>query len=69
MTLDGDRIVVTPACTGTLGGLTHLLWWDPSVRVVLVEHDEPGTDITAYVDQVRTAIELTGSDAQLLVSC
>ena len=64
----GHRILVTRPDTGSLGGLAHLLWWDPSVRAVLVQRDEAGGDHTAYVDQVRHAIELTGSDAVLLVS-
>ena len=59
--MDGERILVTRPDTGSLGGLTQLLWWDPSVRIVLVAGDEH-----AYVDDVRRAIELTGSDALLV---
>ena len=57
---DRDRILTTSAEDPELGGLMHLLWWDPSVRAVLVEDE-------TEVDQVRRAIELTGSDALLLV--
>ena len=63
---DGDRILVTRAGTGSLGGLTQLLWWDPSVRIVLVARNETSSGSTAYVDDVRRAIELTGSDALLV---
>jgi hypothetical protein len=63
-----DRIVVTRPGSGSPDGLAHLLWWDTSVRAVLVERDETGADYDAYVDEVRAAIELTGSDALLLVS-
>jgi hypothetical protein len=48
------------------GALRHLLWWDPSVRAVLVAPDAtPG--VAAAVEDARRAIELTGSDALLLV--
>ena len=57
---DGERILTTSAEDPELGGLMHLLWWGPSVRAVLVEDD-------TEVDQVRRAIELTGSEALLLV--
>lgn len=57
---DRDRILTTSAEDPELGGLMHLLWWDPSVRAVLVEDE-------TEVDQVRRAIELTGSDAVVLV--
>jgi hypothetical protein len=70
MTTDAGRILVTRPQTGTLGGLAQLLWWDPSVRFVLVERDDTadvGTDYWSYVADVRSAIELTGSDALLLV--
>ena len=63
------RIVVTRADSGFVGGLAHLLWWDASVRAVLVERAGTDADYEAYVDDVRRAIELTGSDAELLVSC
>jgi hypothetical protein len=55
-----DGILTTSAEDPELGGLMHLLWWDPSVRAVLVEDE-------TELDQVRRAIELTGSDALLLV--
>jgi aspartate aminotransferase-like enzyme len=48
-----------------LGGLLHLLWWDPSVRAVLVAGDETTNGPAVDVDEVRRAIELTGSDAVL----
>ena len=57
---DRDRILTTSAEDPELGGLMHLLWWDPSVRAVLVEGE-------TEVDQVRRAIELTRSEAVLLV--
>ena len=57
---DRDRVLTTSAEDPELGGLMHLLWCDPSVRAVLLEDD-------TEVDQVRRAIELTGSDALLLV--
>ncbi len=69
--MNTGRIAMTRPGSGSSHGLAHLLWWDASVRAVLVERD--GHDCTdaryeAYVDQVRRTIELTGSDAALLVS-
>ena len=49
------------------GGLTHLLWWDPSVRAVLVTPVTPAS-LSADVEAARQAIDLTGSDALLLVT-
>ncbi len=73
----GPIVVTRPGArlgASTLGGLTHLLWMDASVRAVLVERsgtkDSSGEpEFGEYVDQVRHAIELTGSGAALLVSC
>ena len=48
-------------------GLTHLLWWDPSVRAVLVSPVTPAS-MAADVAAARRAIDLTGSDALLVVA-
>ena len=55
----GRTVSTSPDDPG-LGGLMHLLWWNPSVSAVLVSDE-------AEVDHVRRAIELTGSDALLLI--
>jgi hypothetical protein len=49
-------------CDPAPGALTHLLWWDPAIRAVLVLGG-PGTEC----DEAGRALELTGSDALLLV--
>jgi hypothetical protein len=59
--VDTDRVVTTDEVSEP-GALTHLLWWAPSVRAVLVT-----ADAVAAVEDVRRAIDLTGSDALLLV--
>jgi hypothetical protein len=67
----GDDVVCVKAGPGGaagLGGLMHLLWWDPSVRAVLVAPDETSTGPSVSVEDVRRAIELTGSDAVLQTS-
>jgi aspartate aminotransferase-like enzyme len=53
----------------SLGELTHLLWWDASIKAVFVARDETSTGITADPGEVRRVMELTGSDALLLVDC
>jgi hypothetical protein len=58
---DADRIVAV-SDVAEVGALTHLLWWAPSVRAVYVAADD-----TTDVEDVRRAIELTGSDALLMV--
>jgi hypothetical protein len=54
-----------PGGAAGLGGLMHLLWWDPSVRAVLVASDERTNAPSVDVSEVRRAMELTGSDAVL----
>src|SRR4051812_8886719 len=49
-------------CDPAAGALMHLLWWDPAIRAVLVLGG-PGT----ACDEAGRALELTGSDALLLV--
>jgi alanine-glyoxylate transaminase/serine-glyoxylate transaminase/serine-pyruvate transaminase len=57
-----------PAGEGpSLGHLMHLLWWDASVKAVFVVCDETSTGVATDVDDVRRAIDLTGSSALLLV--
>ena len=51
-----------------LGALTHLLWWDPSVRAVLGLVPVTPASMTADVAAARQAIDLTGSDALLVVA-
>ena len=53
----------------SLEELTHLLWWDASIKAVFVARDETSTGITADVHEVRRVMDLTGSDALLLVEC
>jgi alanine-glyoxylate transaminase/serine-glyoxylate transaminase/serine-pyruvate transaminase len=53
----------------SLEELTHLLWWDASIKAVFVARDETSTGITANVCEVRRVMDLTGSDALLLVEC
>jgi hypothetical protein len=64
--LDVVCIEVDAAGAG-LGGLTHLLWWDPSVCAVLVVPLTPAS-INVDVGAARQAIDLTGSDALLVVA-
>lgn len=65
----GDRVATTSADDPSLGGLIHRLWWDPSVRAVLVVRDET-SPVATDLDEVRRAVELSGSGALLLVdSC
>lgn len=69
--LDYDVVCFdVPAGEGpSLGELTHLLWWDASVKAVFVARDETSTGLTADVDEVRRVMDLTGTDALLLVDC
>ena len=53
----------------SLWELMHLLWWDPSIRAVVVVRDETSTGATCDPADVREVLELTGSDALLLVDC
>jgi hypothetical protein len=48
-----------------VAALTNLLWWDTSVRAVLVAGDARATG--TCVDAVREAMVITGSTALLLV--
>ncbi len=48
-----------------VAALTHLLWWDTTVRAVLVAGDARAAG--TCVDAVRDAMVLTGSTALLLV--
>jgi hypothetical protein len=65
----GDRVLTTSSTDldPGLGGLTHLLWWDPSIAAVVVPRDEAEGGTPTDLDDVRRAIELTGSEALLLV--
>ena len=40
---------------------------DPSIRAVMVVHNETSTGVTSRVPEIRAAIDATGSDALLLV--
>lgn len=53
----------------SLEELTHLLWWDASIKAVFVARDETSTGVAADVCDVRRVMDLTGSDALLLVEC
>jgi aspartate aminotransferase-like enzyme len=67
----GHDVVCVPAGPGGtagLGGLMHLLWWDPSVRAVVVPSEPTSTGPSVDIDDVRRAIELTGSAAVLQTS-
>lgn len=62
-----DRVVRTGDLEG-LSALVHLLWWAPSVRAVIVDqtaHEDEDED--GSTEAIRRAIELSGSDALLLV--
>jgi hypothetical protein len=65
LSLEIDNEVVTTGDVPELGALTHLLWWAPSVRAVLVTGGATG--LAPDVEDVRRVIGLTGSDALLLV--
>ena len=50
------------------GALAHLLWWDPTIRAVLVPGEATATSDAGDPEEVRRVLELTGSDALLLVA-
>jgi aspartate aminotransferase-like enzyme len=62
-------IDVSPGEGPALEELTHLLWWDVSIRAVFVARDETSTGIRADVGEVRRVMDLAGSEALLLVDC
>jgi aspartate aminotransferase-like enzyme len=62
-------IDVSAGAGPSLDGLTHLLWWDSSIKAVFVARDETSTGVMADVGEVRCVMDLAGSDALLLVDC
>ena len=63
--LDVVGIDVAPDDGCPVAALTNLLWWDPSVRAVLVAGDARAAG--TCIEEIREAMVLTGSTALLLV--
>lgn len=50
-----------------LSVFSHLLWWDASIKAVLVTQEESSAGVRNDIGQIRRVLEETGSAAQLLV--
>lgn len=50
-----------------LSMFSHLLWWDSSIKAVLVTQEESSAGVRNDVSQIRRVLDETGSAARLLV--
>lgn len=50
-----------------LSVFSHLLWWDASIKAVLVTQEESSAGVRNDIGQIRQVLEETGSAALLLV--